>query len=149
MKRQTLLTLLLFAFKSFKGTSPYQRSFVDLARLKASLMYVKSIETFRLLFMSILGVGICLILLATSLALFHTVLFVYTPWSAQVKLSVGLFFAVVYMAVAVKAFSYVFSESQWLKIFHAEEVVEDIASQTDHSGDVSTKRPYKESGLHN
>jgi hypothetical protein len=149
MKKQALLTLLLMAFKSFRGTNPYHRSFIDLARLKASLMYVKSIETFRMLFASILGVGICLVLVTVSLALFHTVLFLYTPWSAQVKLCVGLFFAAVYMAVAVKAFSYVFSESQWLKIFHAEEVVEDIANKTDHSEDYATKRTYKESGLHN
>ncbi len=155
--KKTLMTLFLFALKSLKGARPYQRSFMDLARLKASLMYVKSIETARLLFVSMLGIGICLGLILVSLALFHAALFLYAPWSAEVKLWVGLGFAAIYMGIAVKALSYVFSESKWLEIFHADEVIEDIAgksavppSSTAHAGEYSrTKSTYRESGSHN
>jgi hypothetical protein len=157
--KKTLLTLLLLGFKAIKGAQnprAFHRSFMDLARLKASLMYVKSIETFRLLFVSALGIGICLVLLTSSLVLFHATLFLYAPLSAQAKMWAGFSFALVYFLVAFKAFSYVFSESQWLKIFHAEDVVDDITgshrSEASSSPEFSRKNntgTYKESGIHN
>jgi hypothetical protein len=157
MKKQTLLTFLLLAFKAVRGANPvqYHRSMMDLARLKASLMYVKGIETFRLLFMSAMGMGVCLVLLLSSLMLFHAALFLYTPWSAQVKLMVGLSFALVYFLITVKAFSYVLSESKWLEIFHAQDVAEDIAgkvspqSSTEDYSKNTKKRSYEESHMHN
>jgi hypothetical protein len=148
--KKTLLALMLFAFKSFRGAQMPHRSMLDLARLRASLMYVKSIETFRLLFVSILGIGACLILLLSGLVLFHATLFLYAPWSNQAKLWFGLISALVYLTVAAKAFSYVFSEAQWLKMFHAQEVVDDLNTQP--SGDAfsrSGKSAYKESHLQN
>jgi hypothetical protein len=145
-----LMTVLFLAFKAMKGFNPsrYSRSMVDLARLKASLMYVKSIETARLLFVSILGIGICLTLLSSALLLFHVTLFLYAPWTAEVKLWVGLAFAAVYLGIAIKAFSYVFSETQWLKIFHAEDLAGDPAGKYTEDFD-RTKRTYKESGSPN
>jgi len=149
------MTFLLIALKAIRGTPrAYHRSFMDLARLKASLMYVKSIETFRLLFVSFLGVGISLVFLLSGLALFHTALFLYTPWTAGVKLWVGLFFALGYLLIALKAFSYIFSESQWLKIFHAADVMDDIVGKSAESPDSEkefsrTKSTNRESGSHN
>ena len=144
------MTVLFLAFRAMKGFNPTRnhRSFLYLARLKASLMYVKSIETARLLFVSMLGIGICLTLLSISLLLFHATLFLYAPWNAEVKMWVGLAFALVYFGIAVKAFSYVFSEAQWLKIFHAEDIAGNPADKP-YAEDFRNKHTYKESGSPN
>jgi len=143
------MALLLIAFKSLKGAQqPNQRSFVNVARLRASLMYVKSIETFRLLFISMLGVGTCFVLLLSSLMLFHAAVFLYAPWSPQAKLWFGLCFSLGYLLIVLKISSYVFSEEQWLKIFHAEDIAEHIAgqrfSQTSEEEFTGAQRPFHE-----
>src|SRR5689334_17580684 len=86
--RKNVMTLFLLLASSFvKGLAPYRKNSMDLVKLKASLFYIKSIKTSRLLFMSLLGVGVCLIFLFGGLILFHATLFLYAPWSAQTKLA--------------------------------------------------------------
>ncbi len=108
------------------GFKPYRRASVDLAKIKMSLMNIKGIETFRLLFVSALGIGICLVLLLSGLLIFHATLLLYTPWTDQTKMYVGLFFGGLYLLAAVGAFLYIFSQAKWLQIFHAEKMVDDL-----------------------
>jgi hypothetical protein len=91
---------------------------LDIARLKMSYLYVKSIKTFRLLFVSLLGIGISLVFLLSSLILFHASIFLYAPLSPSVKMWIGLLFAAIYFGIAFMIFSKIFSESRWLEIFH-------------------------------
>jgi hypothetical protein len=132
--RKNVMTLFLLLASSFvKGLAPYRKNSMDLVKLKASLFYIKSIKTSRLLFMSLLGVGVCLIFLFGGLILFHATLFLYAPWSAQTKLAVGLVFSAIYLAVTIAAFFYVFSPNQWLRIFHVDQLIEDLAQKAQAS----------------
>jgi hypothetical protein len=43
---------------------------------------------------------------------------------------IGLAFSFIYFAVTIAAFSYVFSPNQWLKMFHVDRLVDDMANKT-------------------
>ena len=126
MKKILKSLLLGLLLRPRQGFNSFQRSTMDLAKLKMSLLYLKSIETSRLLFASLLGIGICLVLLMSSVFLFHASIFLYSSWSAAAKMWFGIFFAVLYMALAAAGFIYIFSQAKWLKIFHAGNIADDL-----------------------
>jgi hypothetical protein len=129
MKR--LLTTMFFVLFSKMVKGSFSRgAHVDIARFKISKMYIKSIETFRLLYLSLFGMGICLVFLMASLVLFHAVLFLYAPWSGQVKLVIGCLCAAVYLLVAIAIFTAIFTQTKWLEIFHAREILEGLRQKT-------------------
>ena len=128
--RKTLISLLFnFLSNPLRGINSYRQASMDLARLRISLLYVKSIETFRLLFVSLLGMGLCMIFLITGLVLFHLALLVYTPWTNETKMYVGFACAGVYFLLAAGIVTYIFSQANWLKIFHAEDLVNNLTSE--------------------
>lgn len=108
---------------------PNPRASIDFMRLKAAFLYVKSIKTFRFLFLSFLGIGVCLIFLLTSIVLFHASLFLYSPWSAETKMYVGLVCAAFYFSIALFIFSKVFSHGRWMEIFHAKDILEQFTKE--------------------
>ena len=125
--RKTLLSLLVNLISNpLKGVNAYRQNSMDLAKIKMSLLYIKGIETSRLLFVSLLSVGVCLIFFITGLVLFHATLFLYTPWDMVTKMYIGFSFAMIYLLVSVIAFSYIFSQAKWLKMFHAEGIVDNL-----------------------
>jgi hypothetical protein len=133
MKR-ILLTLLTLAWTSFlKSSNTTQAQSIQ---TKMSLYYLKGIKTTRLLFMSLLGVGICLILLWTGLVVVHVSLFL-TSWEPQTKLLVNLIFGLVYITVAVGTFSFVFSETLWLKMFHMDKTMENLKKKQAESPEIA------------
>jgi hypothetical protein len=97
---------------------------MDLIRLKGYLMYVKGVKTFRLLFMSLLVMGVCQFLLLGSLVLFHATLFLYGPWSQETKMIIGFSFSAVYLLIAVVILGNLISERRWLHIFHADNLLD-------------------------
>lgn len=123
-------TVLSFLFKLFstplEGIRAYRKHTMDLARLKMSLLYLKSIEVFRLLFISLLSVGVCLFFLVGGLVLFHAVLFLYAPWDATTKMLVGFSLSFIYLGISVGAFMYIFSQAKWLKIFYADDIINNL-----------------------
>src|SRR5580704_14055374 len=100
MKKTLWTLLLLWASSAVKGLQANQGGHMELTRLKMSLMYVQSIKTFRMLFMCLLSVGVCLILLLTGIILFHVSLFLYAPWSMETKMLVGFLSSAVYLLAA-------------------------------------------------
>jgi len=123
--KKTLWTLfLLWASSAMKGLQTNQGGQMEITRLKMSLLYVQSIKTFRLLFLSLFGMGTCLVLLFLGLLLFHISLFLYTPWSMYTKLTVGLCCSIVYLSGTVIMLSQIFASDKWLKIFHAETLLD-------------------------
>lgn len=108
----------------------YQKASIDLLHLNMSLLYLKTIETSRLLFVSLLEIGISLVFLMAGLILFHTVLFLYAPWNPIVKFYVGIFFAAMYLFISGVIFFYIFSQSKWLMIFHAETLLDELAKKS-------------------
>jgi hypothetical protein len=123
MKKTLWTILLLWASSAIKGLQANQGEHMEVTRLKMSLLYVQMIKTFRLLFMSILGMGICLVLLLAGIILLHISLFLYTPWSMATKLSVGLLSSVIYLLSGFALFSRIFAEGKWLQIFNAEKIL--------------------------
>lgn len=128
-------TIMAFLFSLFpimmQGLNPSRRAAsMEIARLKMSLLYIKSIETSRLLFISLLGIGVCLVFMTIGLIIFHATLFLYAPWSAATKMYVGFAFTAIYFSIAGIAFSYVFSQDKWLKIFHADSIINSLKDKS-------------------
>jgi hypothetical protein len=138
--RKTLWTiLLLWASSAVKGLQANQGNHIELTRLKASLMYVRSIKTFRLLFMSLLSMGVCLVFLFVGLILFHVSLFLYAPWSVGTKMLVGLLCSVVYLLATFIMFAQIFASDKWLKIFHADAIMDHLGQEAVSKEAIPTK----------
>lgn len=103
-----------------------QESTLELAKLKISLVYLKSIKTFRVLFMSLFAIGTCIVLMTIGIILFHIILLVYFPWSIQTKVVVSLGFVVAYFIAVIFICAQLFLESKWLRIFHAEALAQSL-----------------------
>jgi hypothetical protein len=128
--RKTLWTLLLlWGSSALKGLQTSNSGHMELTRLKMSLMYVRSIKTFRLLFISLLGIGVCLVFLFVGLILFHVSLFLYAPWSMETKMLLGLFCSVVYLMATFIMFSRIFASDKWLNIFHADTIMDHLREE--------------------
>jgi hypothetical protein len=135
--KKTLWTLfLLWATSAIKGLKANQGDHMEITRLKMSLLYVRTIKTFRLLFMSLLSMGVCLVLLLAGIILLHISLFLYAPWSAETKMLVGIWSSVIYLLVSFALFSRIFAADKWLEIFHAEGIMEQLKKQEALSGQV-------------
>lgn len=142
MKNKILLTSLLGLFSAVTRRGvPYRRVVWELARLKGALLYLRAIETARLLFLSFWGIGVCLVLLVGGLALFHATVFFYAPWSDQIKMYVNFFFAFLYLAAGAGAFFYVFAHAKWLEIFYANRIIEDLSSPDGKTEPTVAARP--------
>jgi hypothetical protein len=125
--RKTIWTLLLlWASSAVKGLQTSQGGQMEVTRLKMSLMYLRAIKTFRLLFMSLLGMGFCLVLLLMGLIIFHVSLFLYSPWSIETKMLVGFLSSAVYLLATIVLFSKIFAADKWLEIFHAEGILDQL-----------------------
>lgn len=128
--RKHLMTLFLLLMPSIRQRlANNQGTYKDIARLKASLLYLKTIKTFRFLFLSVLGIGVCLVFLVSSIALFNTSLFTYAPYSAETKMWAGFLLAAFYLMIAGIAFSLVFSQEKWLNMFHAQAMIKKIQGE--------------------
>ena len=130
---------------AIKGFSPNGQNSMEIARLKMSLIYVKSVDTFRWLFISLLGIGACLIFLMSSLIVLHTTLFLYIPWSIEAKMYVSFSLAGIYFLIAVIISSYIFSHAQWMKIFNADKIISNL---TKPSGSQDAPENPRRNGVH-
>src|SRR2546421_118693 len=108
--KKILISSLLFLFSRFVNAGTSQTSRADTTQLQISKMYVKGIESLRLLFITLFGMGICLVFLLSAIILFHVVVFVYMPWSVQTKISIGLWCSLFYFLTAIGSFAYVFEQ---------------------------------------
>jgi hypothetical protein len=129
MRRNFMTSVLFLGAMALKGLNAKKETYQDIARLKMSLMYVKSVETFRLLFVSLLGVGLCLTLLSTAIVLFHITSFLYAPWTDETKMWFGFAFSGFYLLAAVLIFNAIFAQAKWLKIFHADGIKKQLAEE--------------------
>ena len=135
MKKTLWTFLLLWASSAIKGLQAGQGGHMELTRLKMSLMYVRTIKTLRLLFMSLLGMGVCLILLLVGLILFHVSLFMYAPWSMETKMLVGFLLSAIYLLATLVLFSKIFAADKWLEIFHAKGILAHIKQEDFDQGE--------------
>ena len=129
MKKTLWTLLLLWASSAIKGLQAHQGDHMELTRLKMSLLYVQSIKTLRLLFMSLLSMGICLILLLVGLVLFYVSLFLYAPWTMETKMLVGFLSSAIYLLGTLALFSRIFAADKWLEIFHAEGIMDHLKQE--------------------
>jgi pilus assembly protein TadC len=130
MKKTFWTLLLLWASSAIKGFQAHQGDHMELTRLKVSLMYVRTIKTLRLLFMSLFSMGVCLVLLLVGLVLFYVSLFLYAPWSMETKMLVGFLSSAIYLLASFVLFSKIFAADKWLAIFHAESIIDRLKHET-------------------
>ena len=147
MKKILMTFLIGLVSLGMRGINPlgvHKDAAVEMARLKMSLVYLKSVHTFRRLLLSLLGVGVCLIFLTSGFLIFHLALFNYAPWTNTTKLMVGIFLSVFYFVVTALLAKFIFSEAQWLETFNVNGS-EDISPRTSR---FSSRRSNGE-GIHN
>lgn len=135
-----LLTSLFALFSKLRELKSSQPGDSDLAKLKISMVYVKGVESIRLLFLSFLALGLGIFLLLGSVTLFYVVVFAYMPWTDQTKIAVGLWSAAVFLFAAVGIFLRIFDQGQWVKMFHVDKLPEILSS---HSQEHEPARPKR------
>ena len=121
-----LMSLAVWATNLFKGLTQDPACSHNADRLRMSLLYIKSIKTFRLLFISFLGVGACLVFLLAGLILLDVTLFMYAPLDAQTKMYIGLASTFTYFLIAGLLFHYIFLQETWMSMFNAKEMMKEI-----------------------
>jgi len=114
-----LLLMLSSAFKGLRANS----TDLELTKLKFFLTYVRLVKTLRLLFMSLLSMGVCLVFLLTAIILLHVSLFLYAPWDRETKMVVGLTCSIFYLLATLVVFYQAFASDKWLRIFHADGIM--------------------------
>jgi len=127
--KNILMSSLTFLFSRFMNSSGSNRS-AEITKLKITKLYVKSVESLRLLFITLFGMGVCLVFLLCAIVLFHVVILMYMPWDVQTKIFVSLLFAALYFIIAGASFAYVFSQVKWLKMFHADKILDQLNEQS-------------------
>jgi hypothetical protein len=127
--KNILMGSLKFLFSRFFNSSASNAS-VEITKLKMAKLYVKGVESLRLLFIAIFGMGVCLVFLLSAIVLFHTIILFYMPWDVQTKICVSLVFAGMYLIIAIASFGYVFSQLKWLKMFHADKILDQLKEQS-------------------
>lgn len=141
--KKFIMTALFFLTSRFLkggGMGVFAESpLMKLTPLKMSIAYLRSIQTFRLLFISLLGIGGCLIFIVAGLVVLNVTLLTLTPWSQETKLFVGLGCAFFYLLIGFGVLAYIFSEEKWMKMFHADDVVKYLTG-SDFSEDVLRKK---------
>ena len=104
----------------------YKPATTDLAKIHASMIYLQTVKTTRLLFISLLGIKFCMFLFISAFILLHVGLIFYAPWSDDTKMTITIVCAVIYLAASVGAFVYGFSQKKWMEIFNVDEVLDKI-----------------------
>ena len=120
------LGLVLLSGMVQKFVLSQKEGYKSVGQLKLKLFYLKTIKTSRLLFLSFLGVGTCLVFLMSSLNMFNAAIFTYSSYSPDTKMWLGFLLAALYLLVAGVIFTVVFSERKWLEIFHLHKILEEM-----------------------
>ncbi len=140
MKKILMTGLLFLASNWFKRFSPYPHATMELTKLKIAMGYLQTIRTLRLLSISFLGAGICLVLLLSGIILFHLAIFFYTPWSLEIKMAITLGCAGFYILSAAGVFIYIFSEDRWMKIFNADKMIDVLSPEGETAANNNEER---------
>jgi len=99
-------------------------------RLRMKLFYLRIIKICRLLSLSFLGMGVCLVFLLSSIIIFNITLFFYAPYSVETKMWIGFLSAAFYLLMATAAFVFVFKQKQWLYMFNAQNILKNEAGES-------------------
>ncbi len=116
-----------FLSGSMTSFSRHKQMQSDITQLKISTAYLKSIKTFRLLFLSLLVIGLMMVLATVGLILVYVSVFVYAPWDAPAKMAFGLLSAAFYFWVVWMLSLRICPQDVWLKMFHADEMVKNLS----------------------
>ncbi len=113
----------------FALAGKYLQTAIDVVKVEFAIAVIKAIGGARRLFM-LLSVWIFLLtLVAVGLAMIPVALCVFMPWEPTTKLIIALLFALIYIAVPVFLLMTLMSERRWMKIFHADELVQKVMRQ--------------------
>jgi hypothetical protein len=123
MRKNLLSVLLALLPRIMQKFAFQQQGYKNIAQLRMKLLYLRIIKICRWLFLSFLGIGVCLVFLFSSIILFNFTVFFYVPCSMGIKMWLGFLSAAVYLLIAMGAFTFVFTESKWLRMFNAQNML--------------------------
>ena len=125
MRKGFLSLLFVFVSMITKNIASSPQGCRNVPRLKMKLLYLRIIKISRLLSLSFLGMGVCLVFLLSSIIIFNITIFFYAPYSIETKMWLGFISASIYLLLALVAFVFVFTQKQWLYMFNAENILKD------------------------
>lgn len=137
MKKLFMTGLYVLISGFFRGTGSGTSE--SLTKLKLATLYLHAVKTSRLLFMSLLGSAVCLVLLLVGLFLVHYVIFFYVSWDVSVKIAVTLIFAGLYIVIAVGVFVYFFAKDKWMKMFNTEAMIKELTGESSKTQDAEKR----------
>ncbi len=129
MNRILLTSLAMWAVNFFKGLNLDVSPSVKISRLKMAILYVQGIKTMRLLFMSLLALGACLVFLLVGLIIFNVTIFMYTSFDVQTKMYLGFSFTAVFLLIAAGFFALMFQEERWASMFHTKAMIKELVGE--------------------
>jgi len=128
MNKLIMTGLYFLVSKFFQGASSGTSE--DLTKLKLATVYLHAVKISRLLCMSLLGAGACLVLFIVGIILIHSIILFYAPWDVSVKIAITLISAIFYIFTAVGIAVYFFAEDKWMKMFNTEAMIKEL---TEHA----------------
>ncbi|MBF0489545.1 MAG: hypothetical protein HQL15_02870 [Candidatus Omnitrophica bacterium] len=127
MNKILMTGLCIFVSKFLQGTVACAE---DVTRVRLATMYLHAVKVSRLLFISLLGSGACLVLLLTGVVLIHCTIFIYAPWEVSVKVTVTLICAVFYLLSAAAIVAYFFTKDRWMAMFNTDSTIKELTGQS-------------------
>ncbi len=123
MKKWILLTTVLSFLTNF---TQFQRTSIDLVKLRTSAAYLQGVKTLRMLFIALIAMGICIMLVMTAFVLLYFSVLFYAPISAWAKLWLSLGLSLSSILASVGIFHRFFSEDKWMEMFRGDELVDTL-----------------------
>ena len=99
----------------------YQDKTVELAKIEAVSLYVKSVQVVRQHLLFLIAVLFSLMVVAVTLLVVPIALILCAPWTVPAKAIIIFVFGVVYLSIPAVILFQVFSEKRWMQITLADE----------------------------
>jgi hypothetical protein len=114
----------------------YRRLSVEMLKIQAVRWYVQGVAGARLAFIVYLSATACLLLAAVGFVFLHVGVFMLLPLCPQSKAILLLLLGLVYLAISLAALRRATSQSTWMKLSKADELVAKVTGV--HGPDLPT-----------
>lgn len=96
---------------------------LDSVRTEAAAAYVAGVRKARRAFIALMGLALLLLLMLSGFVLVHVALFVWLPWSLQVKALVLLVLGAVYLGAGIAVVLAISSDRTWMKFTKVDSII--------------------------
>jgi hypothetical protein len=122
----------------------------SLVKIKAAQLYVQGVQKTRILFLGIFLVLLSLAILIGGLVLLHVGLFMYAPWSDNIKWTIACVLGLMEFSAAAALLIYLFSEETWARFTEVSKIMEyvvDTKSKKESDDEIKTNEKERKQGM--